>query len=662
MGIRASGSARPGKRVGGALYLHRDALDALSEAERRRMEEAALAAPETCWNVVKIDKDGVSFLQYQDFEAHAFPALLRSTRVANGAVEHRDYANRTNRPILHRKELLLSLDDPRRTQFAAVTRAAEDRGLFADRTRIGTEAQWLSLLAQSGLEIRGPRLAPTGAPDVAIARHKTALSRRALSLPMSLMVRLGLLTTTATLFDYGCGQGDDVSILSSNGFSASGWDPHYAPEAARSEADVVNLGYVLNVIEDAHERAETLAAAWRLARRVLTVSVMTSSARSRSEQLSHEDGVLTKRGTFQRYFSHNELRALVEKATGAAPITLAAGVVSAFRDKNLEQEALYRRRSRATLLADHAVLDFRAPARTPSAAPLRPSIRERLDEPLQVIWRCFLELGRTPVPSELPASVLQRLDHENVSAARAIGICLREVADIERLRQVAAARKDDLIVYFGLMLFPGAPKYGSLPEAIRRDVKSFFVSHAAMLSEAKAALFALGDGRTVTSAAAQVVEQGLGGVRGEKIRFVSSVLPRLPMPIRLLIGCAEILEPDLGSADFLDVYPEARRVRGVWCDDASARAPALTEVADISLTRLHVRRRNRAGEVLYGKGSFLPYDDPDKASQAEFDQRLVENGLVTPSWDGPSSEQLQHLAEAVAWLNAALSRSSTTGH
>ncbi len=31
----------------------------------------------------------------------------------------------------------------------------------------------------------------------------------------------------------------------------------YAPDGARSEADVVNLGYVLNVIEDPAERLET---------------------------------------------------------------------------------------------------------------------------------------------------------------------------------------------------------------------------------------------------------------------------------------------------------------------------------------------------------------------------------------------------------------------
>lgn len=56
------------------------------------------------------------------------------------------------------------------------------------------------------------------------------------------------------VFDYGCGRGDDIAGLNEIGIQCTGWDPHYASENSISNADVVNLGFVVNVIEDPAER------------------------------------------------------------------------------------------------------------------------------------------------------------------------------------------------------------------------------------------------------------------------------------------------------------------------------------------------------------------------------------------------------------------------
>lgn len=66
-------------------------------------------------------------------------------------------------------------------------------------------------------------------------------------------------------FGYGCGRGDDLRHLSMLGYDASGWDPVHQPDNARRQAPVVNIGYVVNVIEDFTERQETLRRAWALA-------------------------------------------------------------------------------------------------------------------------------------------------------------------------------------------------------------------------------------------------------------------------------------------------------------------------------------------------------------------------------------------------------------
>ena len=86
-------------------------------------------------------------------------------------------------------------------------------------------------------------------------RWKTAISRSDYSRPIRIAFSDGLISPQVTVFDFGCGRGDDVRYLSLNGVQAKGWDPRYFPDRELSPAQVVNLGYVVNVIEDTEERA-----------------------------------------------------------------------------------------------------------------------------------------------------------------------------------------------------------------------------------------------------------------------------------------------------------------------------------------------------------------------------------------------------------------------
>ena len=58
------------------------------------------------------------------------------------------------------------------------------------------------------------------------------------------------------------------------GIANDGWDPVHAPTAPKKKADVVNLGFMLNVIEDPFERTETLIEAWEHTGRILIVSTL----------------------------------------------------------------------------------------------------------------------------------------------------------------------------------------------------------------------------------------------------------------------------------------------------------------------------------------------------------------------------------------------------
>ena len=55
------------------------------------------------------------------------------------------------------------------------------------------------------------------------------------------------------------------------------------------------------------------------------------------------DGYVTARGTFQKYFTQQELRDFIVRALGEAPVAFAPGIFVVFRDKDLEQEVLLKR-------------------------------------------------------------------------------------------------------------------------------------------------------------------------------------------------------------------------------------------------------------------------------------------------------------------------------
>lgn len=380
-----------GKRLPSAVYLYRDPaarfgelLDALLAALVRQYEIS------DDFNILKLRTDElkISFLSYPDFPTLAHPALRQALTIdlVTGKARRSDYTTNPNPPILHRKESFLPPDHPRRAEFEALTRAEEAAGLYADTTTIGFKLNWERLLTAKGLTIQGhtlqghppdpaipdPRPAPpeiqpstdpfipqppprpatpvTRHPDSPsipkVERHKTALTRYDLSKPVKSLLEHGLLRPGLSFFDYGCGQGSDLRGLQSLGYSAEGWDPVFRPEIARREADVVNLGYVINVIEDPAERLEALVDAYRHTKRVLTVSALITETVETGHCPQYGDGILTRRNTFQKYFDQQELQQYIEDALETTAVPVALGVFYVFRDPVDQQDFLSARSRR----------------------------------------------------------------------------------------------------------------------------------------------------------------------------------------------------------------------------------------------------------------------------------------------------------------------------
>ena len=152
-----------GKRVGGDRYIHRDALERHDPALLGAVSAYAVSAEIALeWNVCKVSpaRRRISLLHYPCFRQRAHPTLSAALTIDldRRVTRVRRYEERGNRPILHRKELLIDPSDPDYPRFAALTVQEEQAGLFARPSLIGHERGWAEQLARRGLSIHDHEL------------------------------------------------------------------------------------------------------------------------------------------------------------------------------------------------------------------------------------------------------------------------------------------------------------------------------------------------------------------------------------------------------------------------------------------------------------------------------------------------------------------------
>ena len=257
-----------GKRLPDAIYIHTSALETipLRLAAHIARNIATLQLDRREWNVVKFFKRDhkVALLSYPRFFDDAYPTLEHAYTLDLERMSFResDYKNSDNPPILHRKETFLKTDHPSVPLFRQITQEGEKIGLYKNPRTIGFKKSWERLISRKGyvLDEQG-RLRPKASAEIVniasavngevrVERHLTAIDRNKLSAPMQALARHNYLDGNYSVFDYGCGKGDDVRELKAHGLNTFFWDPVYHPEGTKSLADIVNLGYVINVIEE----------------------------------------------------------------------------------------------------------------------------------------------------------------------------------------------------------------------------------------------------------------------------------------------------------------------------------------------------------------------------------------------------------------------------
>ncbi|MEQ9450490.1 MAG: DNA phosphorothioation-associated putative methyltransferase [Pseudomonadales bacterium] len=412
-----------------------------------------------------------------------------------------------------------------------------------------------------------------------IERHKTALVRSELSLPMRLLLRYGFLDGSKAVFDYGCGRGDDLDWLLQLGVSAEGWDPEYRPGEKKVSANIVNLGYVLNVIEDKKERSATLRDAFSLTQDVMLVSVMLGYQRKREQYQEFRDGVLTQRNTFQKYFAQDEFKSYLEEVLEHRVIPLAPGICLVFKNQLDEQLFLLSRQQ--------VRREWRLLRRDPTDADVAKLVETYRDE-IESYWHRALDLGRAPAPEEcVEAQSLMQL----VGSWKKVHEWVGQFFDTEELEAASLGRQEDLVVYFALSHFGKGPTYRKLLPRLQRDVQYFFGNITKARGVGKKALFAVGDFAKIEESAVFCHEEiGIGQLndRHDFVFHQEMLKDCLPL-IRIFVGCALQLFGDVESVDLIKVHLQSGKVTfQVYDDFEGLDNPSLVERIKVDLPRLKV--------------------------------------------------------------------------
>lgn len=449
----------------------------------------------------------------------------------------------------------------------------------------------------------------------AIERHKTAIRRGDFSRPVKCLLRDGLVGEDVTLFDYGCGRGEDIELLSADGYMCSGWDPAYRADEPCIESDVVNLGYVLNVIEDQQERAATLCRAWGLCRQLLAVSAQVLVSGRGKDPVEFGDGVLTGRATFQKFYEQNELKAYLEAQLQTEAIPAGIGIFYVFKDETRRQQFLANSFRRREILPRRRIAELRL---------------EETRQALEPLMQAIAAIGRVPGPDEFPgaAAIIERFG----SLKRAFAAIAR-ITGAEPWDAIARRRREDLIVYLALARFRKRPALSQLPLTLQRDMKAFFGAYKKACAEADALLFEAGNASAIDAACKQST---LGKLLPDDLYVHRSALDSLAPLLRIYEGCGRAWIGEVEGANIIKIHRRSGKISYLLYPDFDKDPhPTLLRCVRLNLRTRQIECCDYAQSanppILHRKETFLSPDDPRNAKFARLTAQEEKHRLLEES-------------------------------
>jgi DNA phosphorothioation-associated putative methyltransferase len=422
----------------------------------------------------------------------------------------------------------------------------------------------------------------------------------------------GLIGPTVTVFDYGCGHGQDMALLAAQGIACDGWDPAFRPHSPKHPADVVNLGFVLNVIEAVDERTAALRQAWGLARRLLIVAAQVKEAGRGQSQVAFGDGVLTGRGTFQKFFGQGELKAFLEAELQADAIPASLGVFYVFKDETLQQQFLANRFRRRSSTPRKRVSELRF---------------EEGRELLEPFMAAIAELGRLPEEDEFPQAgeVAERFG----SLKRGFAL-VRRVTGAAEWDVIRQRRTEDLLVYLALARFRKRPPLGQLPRTLQRDMRAFFGAYTRACHRADQLLFQAGDAAAIDEACQR---SPVGKLLPDDLYVHRTALDHLEPLLRIYEGCGRAYLGEVEGANIIKIHRRSGKLSYLVYPDFEADPhPALQRSIRLCLRTRQLDCRDYTGSdnppVLHRKETFLHPDHPLRGKFARLTEQEERKGLL----------------------------------
>lgn len=458
------------------------------------------------------------------------------------------------------------------------------------------------------------------------SRGRTAIQRHRCSKPVAVALSQGLITRDRPVFDYGCGKGDDLKFLRSRSIECDGWDPVHRPRGKVKASAIVNLGYVLNVIEDVDERAAVLRQAYELAEIALVVSVRVDNSLDGGESVG--DGLVTSRGTFQKIFDQQEFRSYLEDTLGTRAHTAELGIAYVFKEPQAEAEYLASRAfSRRLEYRTDLIAEF--------------SEHE--------IARRYVaqanQLGRLPLREEFED--YDALHEVFGSDDRVRRLALTQI-DRGAFEDSVEGRRDDVLTFLAILQLQRMefPPLNTLIPAVRGDIRDLWGSYREAQAEARAFLFSIADSERVQQAC---VFAGVGKLLPDSLYVHAAAEPELPPLIRIIIHAAHTIVGDLPH-DLIKISLDGRAVSYLRYDNFDEHAhPALRYSVRVDLPRAKYKIRNFSKSanppIIHRKECFVTSDYPHREDFVSLSKQEEERGLLSRSDIGHQRQWLDLLAE-----------------
>lgn len=142
---------------------------------------------------------------------------------------------------------------------------------------------------------------------------KTAITRKGMSKPMKVLKEKDLLQ--GSILDFGCGNGEDVAILSESGFNIVGYDKfndtYKNEDLLNKKFNVVTCNYVLNVIPEMDEHKSVVELLKSLGDNVyICVRSDIKAVRDTWKYNQQQRGYWTTNNSFQRFYDVDMIKEL----------------------------------------------------------------------------------------------------------------------------------------------------------------------------------------------------------------------------------------------------------------------------------------------------------------------------------------------------------------